>query len=250
MTDYSIRSLLAAQDSMLYIGYMNRFAVLSPYENRIIQTFTTQDGLCNDFVGCITEDGNGNIWIGSNSGISRYNSHQRLFHNYYVSGSNRSALYWKKTLFWGNNKNLTYFKPENSDRFEQSKRVLITGLEVNNQLIRIDQVVNGQHILPYDITYLSNIRLNYKNRDFSLTFSNLSYSDERETYAYRLYPYQQEWIYTTGEEKVSYTNLKHGNYTFEIKTYIRTTQRTKQLPCISPLNLTGVAVPGFVSVSS
>ena len=88
-------------------------------------------------------------------------------------------------------------RTENSDRFEQSKRVLITGLEVNNQLIRIDQVVNGQHILPYDITYLSNIRLNYKNRDFSLTFSNLSYSDERETYAYRLYPYQQEWIYTT-----------------------------------------------------
>ena len=66
-------------------------------------------------------------------------------------------------------------------------------------------------------SYLSDIRLNYKNRDFSLTFSNLSYSDERETYAYRLYPYQQEWIYTTGEEKVSYTNLKHGNYTFEIK---------------------------------
>lgn len=217
MTDYSIRSLLAAQDSMLYIGYMNRFAVLSPYENRIIQTFTTQDGLCNDFVGCITEDGNGNIWIGSNSGISRYNSHQRLFHNYYVSGSNRSALYWKKTLFWGNNKNLTYFKPENSDRFEQSKRVLITGLEVNSQPIEINQIVNGQHILPCGISYLSDIRLNYKNRDFSLTFSNLSYSDERETYAYRLYPYQQEWIYTTGEEKVSYTNLKHGNYTFEIK---------------------------------
>lgn len=217
MTDYSIRSLLAAQDSMLYIGYMNRFAVLSPYENRIIQTFTTQDGLCNDFVGCITEDGNGNIWIGSNSGISRYNSHQRLFHNYYVSGSNRSALYWKNTLFWGNNKNLTYFKPENSDRFEQSKRVLITGLEVNSQPIEINQIVNGQHILPCGISYLSDIRLNYKNRDFSLTFSNLSYSDERETYAYRLYPYQQEWIYTTGEEKVSYTNLKHGNYTFEIK---------------------------------
>lgn len=213
----SIRSIFAAKDGMLYVGYTNKLAVVSPQENRIIQTFTTQDGLCNDFVGCITEDGNGNIWIGSNSGISRYNSHQRLFHNYYVSGSNRSALYWKKTLFWGNNKNLTYFKPENSDRFEQSKRVLITGLEVNSQPIEINQIVNGQHILPCGISYLSDIRLNYKNRDFSLTFSNLSYSDERETYAYRLYPYQQEWIYTTGEEKVSYTNLKHGNYTFEIK---------------------------------
>ncbi len=217
MTDYSIRSMLAAKDSMLYIGYMNGFAVLSPKNNCIIKTFSTQDGLCNDFVGCITEDDKGYIWLGSNSGISRYDSQQRLFHNYYISGSNRSALYWKHTLFFGNNKNLTYFKAEKSDHYEQSKQVLITGLEVNNRPVSINQPINGQNILPYSISYQSDIRLSYKNRDFSITFSNLSYSDDRETYAYRLYPYQQEWIYTQGEEKVSYTNLKHGNYTFEIR---------------------------------
>lgn len=217
MNDYSIRSLLAATDGMLYIGYMSRFVVLSPQDNRILQTFTTQDGLCNDFVGCITEDGNGGIWLGSNSGISRYDSREQSFHNYYVSGSNRSVLYWKQTLFWGNNKNLTYFKPEKSERFEPSKQVLITGLEVNNRPVGINQPVNGQYILPYSISYQTGIRLNYKNRDFSLTFSNLSYSDDGETYAYRLYPYQQEWIYTKGEEKVSYTNLKQGDYTFEVK---------------------------------
>ena len=217
MNDHSIRSLLAAGDGMLYIGYMSRFAVLSPQDDRIQQTFTTQDGLCNDFVGCLTEDDEGYIWLGSNSGISRYDSRQRSFHNYYVSGSNRSALCWKQTLFWGNNKNLTYFKPEKSGRFEQSRQVLITGLEVNNHLVGIGQPVNGQHILPYSISYRNDIHLSYKNRDFSLTFSNLSYSDEGDKYAYRLYPYQQEWIYTQGEERVSYTNLKHGNYTFEIK---------------------------------
>lgn len=192
-------------------------AVVSPEENRIVQTFTTQDGLCNDFVGCITEDDKGNIWIGSNSGISRYDSQQHLFYNYYVSGSNRSALYWKHTLFWGNNKNLTYFSPQKTDRFEKSKKVLITGLEVNNRPVGINQSVNGQTILPNGISYQSAIRLNYQNRDFSLTFSDMSYSDGQQRYAYRLYPYQQEWIYTQGEEKVAYTNLKHGNYTFEIK---------------------------------
>ena len=213
----SIRSVYAAKDGMLYVGYTNKLAVVSPEENRIVQTFTTQDGLCNDFVGCITEDDKGNIWIGSNSGISRYDSRQHLFYNYYVSGSNRSALYWKNTLFWGNNKNLTYFTPQKTERFEKSKKVLITGLEVNNRPVGINQPVNGQNILPYGISYQSAIRLNYKNRDFSLTFSDLSYSDGQEMYAYRLYPYQQEWIYTQGEDKVAYTNLKHGNYTFEIK---------------------------------
>lgn len=215
--DHSIRSLLAAKDGRLYIGYMNGFAVLSPQDNRITQTFSTQDGLCNDFVGCITEDDKGQIWIGSNSGISRYDSRQGLFHNYYISGSNRSALYWKQTLFWGNNKNLTYFKPERSERFEPSRQVLITGLEVNNRPVDINRPVNGENILPYSISYRPDIRLSYKNRDFALTFSDLSYSDDGGTYAYRLYPYQQEWIYTQGEERVSYTNLRHGSYTFEIR---------------------------------
>ncbi len=217
MPDPSIRSLLASKNSMLYIGYMNRFALLSPKQNRILRTYTTQNGLCNDFVGCITEDDKGNIWIGSNSGISRYDREQELFYNYYVSGSNRSALYWKGTLFWGNNKNLTYFKPDKTDQFEIPQKVLITGLEVNDRPVSINQIVNGQNILPYGISYLSGIQLSYKNRNFSLTFSNLSYSNKQHTYAYRLYPYQQEWIYTQGEEKVSYTNLQQGKYVFEIK---------------------------------
>ena len=35
--------------------------------------------------------------------------HQHLFYNYYIAGSNRSVLHWEDVLFWGNNKNLTYF---------------------------------------------------------------------------------------------------------------------------------------------
>mgnify|MGYP001775263769 CR=1 FL=1 len=217
MAEQSVRSLFASRDGRLYIGYMTAFAVLSPGEDRIRRVYTTQDGLCNNFIGCITEDGDGDLWLGSNSGVSRFDKQQQLFYNYYVSGSNRSAFFWRGFLFWGNNKNLTYFDARKSKQFPSQRKTLITDLEVNNRPVAIRQEINGQVILPNSVSYTSAIRLSHANRNFSLTFSNLSYSDEQQMYAYRLYPYQREWIYTRGEEKISYANLEKGEYAFEVK---------------------------------
>ena len=217
MAEQSVRSLFASRDGRLYIGYMTAFAVLSPEEDKILRVYTTQDGLCNNFIGCITEDGDGDIWLGSNSGVSRFDKRQQLFYNYYVSGSNRSAYFWNDFLFFGNNKNLTYFNLRKFKQFPNRQKTLITDLEVNNRSVAIRQEINGQVILSNSVSYTSAVRLNHANRNFSLTFSNLSYSDEQQMYAYRLYPYQQEWIYTRGEEKISYANLKKGDYAFEVK---------------------------------
>lgn len=231
MTARSVRSLLASADGQLYVGYMDAFAVLSPRSNAITSVYTTQDGLCNNFIGCLTEDDKGDIWLGSNSGVTRYDKHQHLFYNYYISGSNRSAFFWHDFLFWGNNKNLTYFNLPKFRLFEKRQEVLITGLEVNNRPVAIGQAVNGQVILPASVSYLSGIRLSHANRNFSLTFSNLSYSDEQQMYAYRLYPYQREWIYTRGEEKISYANLEKGEYAFEVKNLLadNTTDHTAEV---------------------
>ncbi|MCB6981630.1 two-component regulator propeller domain-containing protein, partial [Bacteroides uniformis] len=79
----SVRSLLASSDGNLYIGYTDGFAILSPRQNTISARYTTNDGLCSNFIGCIAEDSEGHIWLGSNSGISRYGRRQHLFYNYY-----------------------------------------------------------------------------------------------------------------------------------------------------------------------
>lgn len=213
----SVRSLLAASDGTLYVGYMTGFGVFSPTQNAFTHAYTTHDGLCNNFIGCLIEDGEGQIWLGSNSGISRYSKHRHLFYNYYVTGSNRSAFCDGNTLFWGNNRNLTYFHPEDIHAFTTPKAIAITGLEVNNKPVEIGKKENGQVILEKSIFYTSDIRLNYENHNFSLTFNNLSYSENQQKYSYRLRPYQREWLITNGEEKVSYANLPAGYYVFEVK---------------------------------
>lgn len=217
MTGQSIRSLLASSDGNLYIGYMTGLAVFSPAQDAITYVYTTQDGLCSNFIGCITEDKDGQIWLGNNSGISRYSRHQHLFYNYYISGSNRSALLYGDVLLWGNNKSLTYFNPDNIKAFAASNPVVITGLEVANQLVEVGKSINGQTILTQSISYTPSIALDHTNRNFSLIFNNLSYSESQQKYSYRLRPYQHNWLVTNGGEKISYANLHAGKYVFEVK---------------------------------
>ena len=95
---------------------------------------------------------------------------------------------------------------------------MITGLEVNNKLVEIGREGNGQTILSQSIFYTHFVRLNHANRDFALTFNNLSYSESQQKYSYRLRPYQPDWLVANGGEKVSYANLPAGDYVFEVTT--------------------------------
>lgn len=213
----SVRSLLAGSDGNFYIGYIDGFLIFSPQTDKILGHYTTADGLCSNFVGSITEDYKGRIWLGNNSGVSRYSVHQNLFYNYYISGNNRSVLAFDHLLLWGNNKNLTYFDVDELDSDVINDNVLITGLDINMRPVGIGEEINGQIILKKSISYTQSIVLNHENRDLSLTFNNLSYLGSQQKYNYRLFPYQEEWIVSNNGEKASYTNLPAGKYLFEVK---------------------------------
>lgn len=212
-----VRALHTSMDGLLYIGYTDGLGVLDQDNDSIQHFYTTRDGLGSNFVTCITEDEKGHIWLGTNSGISRYNRHQNLFYNYYISASNRSVLRVGKTLFFGNNYALTYFDSDAVTVVPPIEKNLFLGLEVNNKHVAIGEEVNGQVILQNGLPYTDRVVLDYVNRDFSLTFSNLLFSEEHQKYNYRLLPYQNDWVVCDGGEKASYTNLSAGEYVFEVK---------------------------------
>lgn len=81
---------------------------------------------------------------GSISGISRYSRQQHVFYNYYISSSNKSVMLFKNTLFWGNNKSLTYFEPEILTSATIASKTLLTGLEVDNKPINIGEKIKGK----------------------------------------------------------------------------------------------------------
>ena len=213
----AVSALLTGTDGTVYVGYKNGFGIIPVGEDRIASFYTVKDGLCNDCIDCIVEDEKKRIWLGSISGISRYSRQQHVFYNYYISSSNKSVMLFKNTLFWGNNKSLTYFEPEILTSATIASKTLLTGLEVDNKQINIGEKIKGQVVLDSNIASIDHLELVNANRDFSLLFNNLAFSKDLQKYSYRLYPYQKDWIVSEAG-KVSFTNLSAGYYIFEVKT--------------------------------
>ena len=212
-----VSALLTGTDGTVYVGYKNGFGIIPVGEDRITSFYTVKDGLCNDCIDCIVEDEKKRIWLGSISGISRYSRQQHVFYNYYISSSNKSVMLFKNTLFWGNNKSLTYFEPEILTSATIASKTLLTGLEVDNKQINIGEKIKGQVVLDSNIASIDHLELVNANRDVSLLFNNLAFSKDLQKYSYRLYPYQKDWIVSEAG-KVSFTNLSAGYYIFEVKT--------------------------------
>lgn len=212
----SIRSVFFSSHGDLYIGYENGLGVISHNTDALSAFYTTRDGLSSNFIGCITQDDQGRIWIGSNSGITYFNKDLQLFHNFYVSGNYRSVLNLNRRILWGTNRDIIALNPL-SERFSLTahNKTFITQLEVNNEPVVINEARNGQIILSKGAPFSEGITLNPRNFRFSVLFNNFSYSQQEQRFQYRLYPYEKEWRLTTGSEKVSYARLPHGKYTLQ-----------------------------------
>lgn len=87
-------------------------------------------------------------------------------------------MLFKNTLFWGNNKSLTYFEPEILTSATIASKTLLTGLEVDNKPINIGEKIKGQVVLDSNIASIDHLELVNANRDFSLLFNNLAFSKD------------------------------------------------------------------------
>ena len=111
---------------------MNKFIIKDDTEasnyselNIEISYYTVNDGLSDNAVESIQEDENGNLWIGTSSGISLFNVEEERFTNYGLadglngSSFNSSSSFVTKDgmLFFGSTTGLNYFHP---DRIKQS----------------------------------------------------------------------------------------------------------------------------------
>jgi ligand-binding sensor domain-containing protein/two-component sensor histidine kinase len=191
--------------------------------------YTMKDGLPDNSVYGILEDADGNLWLGTNKGLCKFTppsltNSKPVCRNYNMSDglpgdefmTNTCVKSDDGTLYFGNCGGLIAFKPGELKDNLFIPPVVITDFSLFNTPVSPN---DSTGILKMFVDETKEIKLSYKQNDFSFTFSALSYVHaEKNQYAYKLVGYDKDWIHTDATKRfANYTNLDAGEYTFMVK---------------------------------
>lgn len=177
-----------------------------------------EDGLPSNVIYRIEEDARGMFWISTANGLACldtlrhslkvYKKEHGLTSNQF--NYNSSLKTPDGALYYGTLKGMISFHPDKIREFAILPKVYITQVSYND----------AEHNLlrQEDVTFKKELTLAYDQSTFSIDYTSLSYQAPGLTqYAYCMRGLQSKWSHVVGENRVYFTKLPPGEYTFQVK---------------------------------
>jgi signal transduction histidine kinase/ligand-binding sensor domain-containing protein/DNA-binding response OmpR family regulator len=204
-------------------GGLNR-AVKNQADGKIhFVHYSVTEGLVNNVVQSIAEDDNHNLWIGTESGLSKFNPETGIFENHHFSDEWENNTFCEtaclKTkdgrLMFGNYNGMYILHPSSFTSRSSNLPVLLTNLFIGG----IPAVPGGKDSpLNKSIVETESIKLKNGQNSFSIAFSSLNFKSENAVrYTYILENYDNRWNPITPYNVAAYKNVPAGKYIFRVK---------------------------------
>jgi ligand-binding sensor domain-containing protein len=207
-----IFSVYQDKEGIYWIGTMggglNRF---DPVSGRF-KTYNERDGLPNNVVYGTLDDEEGNLWISTNWGLSKFNKANETFVNYDtkdgVQGNEFNAGAYLKNkpgeMYFGGMNGFNVFHPSEITVNKFPPRMVFTGFKVLNALQSVE--LEDSEI----------IRLHYNENFFSIEFSALDFTNPpKNLYRYKLEKYDNDWVLANASQRrADYRKVDPGTYRF------------------------------------
>ncbi len=187
------------------------------------RNYSTADGLVNDVVQSILEDGAGFLWVATEYGISRFNPESSSFENYFFSPYAQGNVYSENSacrsadgrLLFGTNYGLAVIDPGQIPVKQSFSPVVFTNLYVNGT-----RAIPGAEDSPLkqSFSYSDKVTLRHYQNTLRFFFSTFDYSDSGQTkYRYWLENYDEGWSEPSTLSFADYKYLEPGNYVLHVK---------------------------------
>ncbi|HSU50261.1 MAG TPA: two-component regulator propeller domain-containing protein, partial [Segetibacter sp.] len=196
----------------------------APSDQLKFRNFTTKDGMPNDYVLSCAEDQQGNLWIATENGLSKFTPETGMFRNYdsydglpKLAFSEASACRRLPDghLIFGTTKGFLSFDPGDINTKRIHANIALTDLRINNEEARGGL---SERVLTTDVNYMSDLALKYNQNIISIDYAILdNRSGNRQAFAYRLIGFDSTWYGDRELRRATYTNLPPGHYVFEVK---------------------------------
>jgi signal transduction histidine kinase/DNA-binding response OmpR family regulator/ligand-binding sensor domain-containing protein len=198
----------------IWIGLLdNKMLKYNPSTQKVDEIENTKE------VVSIIESDDGNLWFGSLWGLHNYDTKNNELHSYFsydgIGGNQFNSKSVCKlesgSLLFGGTHGLTTFDPSEIS-LNRNIPLYFEDLSVNNKPVK------PGHEIEENLKSSSQIRLNYNQNAFSISYAALDYSEyNRLRYYYQLEGYDNRWIDAQNNRIAHYSNIKPGKYLFRVK---------------------------------
>jgi ligand-binding sensor domain-containing protein len=205
----------------LWIGTYGKGLEKYDRKNGIFVHFANTKGLSTAVIYGILADETDNLWLSTNNGIIKFNPSTGEINQFTIEDGLQSNefngnSYFKShtgEMFFGGQYGFNCFYPARVIIDTVAPAIILSDLQVHNR-----SVIPGEHS-PIDkhISEVNEIRLNYKENNFTLYFSALHFGNPaRNSYKYKLEGFDDDWVEVGNKRFVSYTSLPYKNYVFRV----------------------------------
>jgi len=203
-------------DKNLWMGTWGGGLNIFNREDEIFRYYQTKDGLPNDSIYGMLEDDGGNLWLSTNTGISKFNPQTETFKNFDVGDGLQSNefnynAYFRNSsgqMFFGGINGLNVFYPNQVRDNPYIPSIVLTSLTHGGQSFNLGIAAEG----------LSELTLRWPIDQFEFEFAALSFfQPNKNQYAYKLEGFDSDWNDIGTRRFGGYTNLPGGTYTMRLK---------------------------------
>jgi ligand-binding sensor domain-containing protein/two-component sensor histidine kinase len=182
-----------------------------------LKWFNTNDGLSDNIVYGILPDNDGNLWLSTESGLSRFNKKNGLFHNYFeqdgISNNEFNAGSFHKNsegeFYMGGINGVTSFDPSSFNQSQWKPHIILTSLTSGNKSI---------HFRQPDENHPITVHLPYDDKSLFLSFTlNDFYEPQFNTFSYTIEGLDDHWTKLGAQNFMRITDLPAGTYTLLVK---------------------------------
>lgn len=215
-----ILSLYRATDGRLYVGTTSGLVCLDFSGQQMACSYVGKEqGLLNDMIHGILEDGNGLLWLSTNRGLIKYNPKNGTSHTYYYTAGiqvgefSDDAYYqcpYTGRLFFGGIDGLVYLDKEGVAAPEYYPNVILRKMTIDGKDVLIG------NCLSEDGKRISLERQQKVSFSFSFVAPDFLAGENIE-YSFMLEGYDKDWSLFSSRNEVSYVDVPSGHYVFRVR---------------------------------
>lgn len=222
-----ILTLIMAKDGTLWAGINGHGAIHLKEEKgklRILQQYNPSHGFNVHNVYSLTEDRYGNIWAGTEHGMTVINTESKIINNYLLAPTFMGNAFTDNSAAWSESGILTFGTRDgilvihNVDKPfpATSSRLVFTDLLLNGQSIH--NLPAEEAVTTVSLAQTTSLKLKHYQNSLTICFSDLDYAySPTHLYQYYMEGYDRGWHPTTNRHMAEYNNLKPGRYVFHVR---------------------------------